>query len=201
PDSEVREQVTPPRPPPYSETAGQSPGDTEHVTSLANASLRRSLRLLEQVRRQDRNALCAEIDKLQATQPTAAETPPQMQQLKLRRCPVEPPLKYDGRKEGFTTFKAQCELYMHLCQNDFPDEKTKVGFLINQLTGTVARWATAKRIAQDPILNYTTAFLDALEKFLGMASCKEMAICEIKRLMAGNRLCYILYNQIPTLNE
>uniref|UniRef100_A0A8D2LL66 DUF4939 domain-containing protein n=1 Tax=Varanus komodoensis TaxID=61221 RepID=A0A8D2LL66_VARKO len=79
--------------------------------------------------------------------------------LTLRRCPLETPLKYDGKK-GFTTLKAQCELYINLRLPDFPNEKMKVGFLINQHMGAPAHWATARLIAQDPILNDANRFLN-----------------------------------------
>uniref|UniRef100_A0A8D2IY41 CCHC-type domain-containing protein n=1 Tax=Varanus komodoensis TaxID=61221 RepID=A0A8D2IY41_VARKO len=176
-----------------------SSGDQEEGTvNLADALFRRSLRHLEQMRRQgrevqnlrDENALLRNkytevTQQTDALRPAAVATPPQAQELKLRRCLVEPPAKYDGGKEGFTTFKAQCELYIHLHQNDFTDEKTKVGFLINQLTGAAVPWSTAKLIAQDPILNNVTTFLNTLEQFLVMGSCKEMVIHEIKHLQQG----------------
>uniref|UniRef100_A0A8D2KWB5 Uncharacterized protein n=1 Tax=Varanus komodoensis TaxID=61221 RepID=A0A8D2KWB5_VARKO len=73
--------------------------------------------------------------------------------------------QYNGKREGFTTFKAQCELYMHLRQNDFTDEKTKVGFLI---------------MAQYPILNDAASFLNASKQYLGMGARKEMVVHEIK---------------------
>uniref|UniRef100_A0A8D2KWU7 DUF4939 domain-containing protein n=1 Tax=Varanus komodoensis TaxID=61221 RepID=A0A8D2KWU7_VARKO len=86
--------------------------------------------------------------------------------LMLHRCPLEAPPKYDDKKEGFTTFKAQCELYINLHLPDFPNKKMKVGFLINQLTVAPARWATARLITQDPILNDANLLLNALGNFL-----------------------------------
>uniref|UniRef100_A0A8D2LYB6 DUF4939 domain-containing protein n=1 Tax=Varanus komodoensis TaxID=61221 RepID=A0A8D2LYB6_VARKO len=111
-----------------------------------------------------------ELDNLHAKQQTAAES-----------------------TQRFTTFKAQCELYINLHLNVFTDKKMKVGFLINQLTGPPAHWATAMLIARDPILNNANLFIDALGKFLGVESCKEMAIHEIKRLKRAHLSHWLHY--------
>uniref|UniRef100_A0A8D2L736 CCHC-type domain-containing protein n=1 Tax=Varanus komodoensis TaxID=61221 RepID=A0A8D2L736_VARKO len=131
------------------------------------------------------DAMQLELDNLHTKLQTATDSK-QNQDLTLRRCPLEPPPKYDGKKEGIATFKAQCELYISLCHNDFTDEKMKVGFLINQLMGAPAHWATARLIAQDSVSNNANLFIDTLGKFLGAESCKEMAIREIKRLKQGH---------------
>uniref|UniRef100_A0A8D2LBW3 CCHC-type domain-containing protein n=1 Tax=Varanus komodoensis TaxID=61221 RepID=A0A8D2LBW3_VARKO len=132
--------------------------------------------------------LTAENATLRAAAAVAAPPPPPpVPALQLRRCPVKPPAKFDGNRDHFAAFRAQCGLYMRMRPEDFPNEQVRVGFVINQLTGPAAQWATMRLLADDPLLNDCQAFLTAMGRFFGAELRQEMATREVRRLRQGKQ--------------
>uniref|UniRef100_A0A8C6XVG6 ribonuclease H n=1 Tax=Naja naja TaxID=35670 RepID=A0A8C6XVG6_NAJNA len=77
----------------------------------------------------------------------AALTPPPR-----RKCPVAVPDKFSGQPEMFPAFMGQCQLFMAMRPEDFPDDRARVGFVISLLSGSAARWATPLLVQNSPLL-------------------------------------------------
>uniref|UniRef100_A0A8C6XGU2 DUF4939 domain-containing protein n=1 Tax=Naja naja TaxID=35670 RepID=A0A8C6XGU2_NAJNA len=88
--------------------------------------------------------LTAQLALLNASQ--APPPPPH------RKCPVAVPDKFSGQPEMFPAFMGQCQLFMAMRPEDFPDDRARVGFVISFLSGSAARWATPLLIQNSPLL-------------------------------------------------
>uniref|UniRef100_A0A8D2L2T9 DUF4939 domain-containing protein n=1 Tax=Varanus komodoensis TaxID=61221 RepID=A0A8D2L2T9_VARKO len=82
-----------------------------------------------------------------------------------RRSPFDLPVMFDGTREHFAAFRAQCDLHMCLRSKDFPSEQVRVGFVIGLLMGPAAKWATALLLANNPVLNSYHTFMTAMARF------------------------------------
>ncbi|XP_061468683.1 protein LDOC1-like [Rhineura floridana] len=80
------------------------------------------------------------------------------------KSPVGMPSCYGGQSDQFSTFCAQCELYMRVREAEFPTEDSKVAFLISLLEGEAAKWATPYLIRNDPALVQYNVFITAMEE-------------------------------------
>lgn len=91
--------------------------------------------------------LTAAVTALQdeLTQFTNGQQPPPIPPK--RKCEIAPPEKFDGPPEKFSTFLAQCDLYMKLCPEDFPTGQVQLWFLISLHTGS--KVALSFRVMQD----------------------------------------------------
>uniref|UniRef100_A0A8C6YFM8 DUF4939 domain-containing protein n=1 Tax=Naja naja TaxID=35670 RepID=A0A8C6YFM8_NAJNA len=69
-----------------------------------------------------------------------------------RKCPVAVPDKFSGQPEMFQVFQGQCQLFMSMRPEDFPDNQAKVGFVISLLSGSATRWATPLLTQDSPLL-------------------------------------------------
>uniref|UniRef100_A0A670Z4H0 DUF4939 domain-containing protein n=1 Tax=Pseudonaja textilis TaxID=8673 RepID=A0A670Z4H0_PSETE len=63
------------------------------------------------------------------------------------------PDKFSGQPEMFPPFMGQCQLFMALRPEDFPDDRARVGFVISLLSGLAARWATPLLVQNSPLLD------------------------------------------------
>uniref|UniRef100_A0A8C6Y395 DUF4939 domain-containing protein n=1 Tax=Naja naja TaxID=35670 RepID=A0A8C6Y395_NAJNA len=54
--------------------------------------------------------------------------------------------------EMFLAFMGQCQLFMAMRPEDFPDDRTWVGFVISLLSGSAAQWATPLLVQNSPLL-------------------------------------------------
>uniref|UniRef100_A0A670ZB38 DUF4939 domain-containing protein n=1 Tax=Pseudonaja textilis TaxID=8673 RepID=A0A670ZB38_PSETE len=68
------------------------------------------------------------------------------------KCPVAVPDKFSGQPEMFPAFMGQCQLFMAMRPEDFPDDQARVGFVISLLSGSAARWATPLLLKNSPLL-------------------------------------------------
>uniref|UniRef100_A0A8C7DZ23 DUF4939 domain-containing protein n=1 Tax=Naja naja TaxID=35670 RepID=A0A8C7DZ23_NAJNA len=101
--------------------------------------------------------LTAQVAQMQAVRPR-------------RKCPVAVPDKFDGSLAQFPAYFGQCQLYMSLQPEDFSTDRDKVGFLINLLSGSAARWATPLLTQPKQVLNY--AEFSILNKTIGWKCCQ-----------------------------
>uniref|UniRef100_A0A8C6XU81 DUF4939 domain-containing protein n=1 Tax=Naja naja TaxID=35670 RepID=A0A8C6XU81_NAJNA len=69
-----------------------------------------------------------------------------------RKCPVAVPDKFSGQPEMFPAFMGQCQLFMAMRPEDFPDDRARVGFVISLLSGSAARWTTPLLLQNSPLL-------------------------------------------------
>uniref|UniRef100_A0A670HNF1 DUF4939 domain-containing protein n=1 Tax=Podarcis muralis TaxID=64176 RepID=A0A670HNF1_PODMU len=68
------------------------------------------------------------------------------------KYPVALPEKFDGSPASFPMFLAQTNLYIQGRARNFPDECTKVHFLISLLKDQVAKWALPLLRQDSPLL-------------------------------------------------
>uniref|UniRef100_A0A670YQL2 DUF4939 domain-containing protein n=1 Tax=Pseudonaja textilis TaxID=8673 RepID=A0A670YQL2_PSETE len=80
----------------------------------------------------------------------------------LQRYPVSMPEKFSGQMDMFPAFLGQCQLFMSLRPEDFPTDRSKVGFMISLLTGQAANWATPLLVQDSPLLNNFQGFLQQM---------------------------------------
>uniref|UniRef100_A0A670YWH9 DUF4939 domain-containing protein n=1 Tax=Pseudonaja textilis TaxID=8673 RepID=A0A670YWH9_PSETE len=85
------------------------------------------------------------ISRLQI--PAAPSAPP------LRKSPVSMPEKFSGQMDMFPAFWGQCQLFMSLRPEDFPNDRAKVEFIISLLSGQAAKWATPLLTQDSPLLD------------------------------------------------
>uniref|UniRef100_A0A670Z8J6 DUF4939 domain-containing protein n=1 Tax=Pseudonaja textilis TaxID=8673 RepID=A0A670Z8J6_PSETE len=71
----------------------------------------------------------------------------------LRKSPVSMPEKFSGQMDMFPAFLGQCQLFMSLRPEDFPNDRAKVGFIISLLSGQAAKWATPLLTQDSPLLD------------------------------------------------
>uniref|UniRef100_A0A670KFR6 DUF4939 domain-containing protein n=1 Tax=Podarcis muralis TaxID=64176 RepID=A0A670KFR6_PODMU len=76
------------------------------------------------------------------------------------KYPVALPEKFDGAPASFPMFLAQAKLYIQGRARNFPDDRTKVHFLISLLKDQAAKWALPLLRQDSPLLaDYTGFFL------------------------------------------
>uniref|UniRef100_A0A8C6XE84 CCHC-type domain-containing protein n=1 Tax=Naja naja TaxID=35670 RepID=A0A8C6XE84_NAJNA len=88
--------------------------------------------------------LTAQLALLNA--PAALPPPPH------RKCPVAVPDKFSGQPEMFLAFMGQCQVFMAMRPEDFPDDRAQVGFVISLLSGSAAQWAMPLLVQNSPLL-------------------------------------------------
>uniref|UniRef100_A0A670ZE05 DUF4939 domain-containing protein n=1 Tax=Pseudonaja textilis TaxID=8673 RepID=A0A670ZE05_PSETE len=71
--------------------------------------------------------------------PSPAAVPPAPP---VRKSPVSMPEKFSGQTDMFPAFLGQCQLFMSLRPENFPNDRAKTGFILSLLSGQAANWAT-----------------------------------------------------------
>uniref|UniRef100_A0A670ZJ06 DUF4939 domain-containing protein n=1 Tax=Pseudonaja textilis TaxID=8673 RepID=A0A670ZJ06_PSETE len=79
-----------------------------------------------------------------------------------RKSPVSMPEKFSGQMDRFPAFMGQCQLFISPRLEDFPTDRSKVGFMISLLTGQAANWATPLLVQDSPLLNNFQGFLQQM---------------------------------------
>uniref|UniRef100_A0A670I886 DUF4939 domain-containing protein n=1 Tax=Podarcis muralis TaxID=64176 RepID=A0A670I886_PODMU len=74
------------------------------------------------------------------------------------KYPVALPEKFDGFPASFPMFLAQTKLYIQGRARNFPDDRTKVHFLISLLKDRAAKWALPLLRQDSPLLTDYTGF-------------------------------------------
>uniref|UniRef100_A0A670Y9K8 DUF4939 domain-containing protein n=1 Tax=Pseudonaja textilis TaxID=8673 RepID=A0A670Y9K8_PSETE len=82
----------------------------------------------------------------------------------LRKSPVSMPEKFSGQMDMFPAFLGQCQLFMSLRPEDFPNDRAKVGFIITLLSGQAAKWATPLLTQDSPLLDNFQGFLKVFDE-------------------------------------
>uniref|UniRef100_A0A670ZQX1 DUF4939 domain-containing protein n=1 Tax=Pseudonaja textilis TaxID=8673 RepID=A0A670ZQX1_PSETE len=96
--------------------------------------------------------------------PAAPSAPP------LRKSPVSMPEKFSGQMDMFPAFLGQCQLFMSLRPEDFPNDWAKVGFIISLLSGQAAKWATPLLTQDSPLLDNFQGFLQQMRVMVDLTS-------------------------------
>uniref|UniRef100_A0A670ZTM6 DUF4939 domain-containing protein n=1 Tax=Pseudonaja textilis TaxID=8673 RepID=A0A670ZTM6_PSETE len=80
----------------------------------------------------------------------------------MSQASVSMPEKFSGQMDMFPAFLGQCQLFMSLRPENFPTDRSKVGFMISLLTGQAANWATPLLVQDSPLLNDFQGFLQQM---------------------------------------
>uniref|UniRef100_A0A670Z7L8 DUF4939 domain-containing protein n=1 Tax=Pseudonaja textilis TaxID=8673 RepID=A0A670Z7L8_PSETE len=75
---------------------------------------------------------------------------------------ISMPEKFSGQMDRFPAFMGQCQLFISLRPEDFPTDRSKVGFMISLLSGQAANWATPLLVQDSPLLNNFQGFLQQM---------------------------------------
>ncbi|XP_058047932.1 transmembrane protein 168 isoform X8 [Ahaetulla prasina] len=103
-----------------------------------------------------------------------------------RKCPITMPDKFSGQPEMFPTL-GQCQLYMAMRPEDFPDDRAKVAFVINLLSGSAAQWATPLLLQDSPLLADQQRFWQHLRTMYEDPVRMLTATRRLKELCQGKR--------------
>uniref|UniRef100_A0A670YB82 DUF4939 domain-containing protein n=1 Tax=Pseudonaja textilis TaxID=8673 RepID=A0A670YB82_PSETE len=91
--------------------------------------------------------------------PSLAAVPPAPP---VRKSPVSMPEKFSGQTDMFPEFLGQCQLFMSLRPENFPNDRAKTGFILSLLSGQAANWATPLLVQDSPLLNDFQGFLQQM---------------------------------------
>uniref|UniRef100_A0A8C2AU46 Gypsy retrotransposon integrase-like protein 1 n=1 Tax=Cyprinus carpio TaxID=7962 RepID=A0A8C2AU46_CYPCA len=83
--------------------------------------------------------------------------------------PLARPTCYTGEPSGCSGFILQCSLFVNANTCKFPNEATKVAFVISLLTGRALQWAEALWSSKSPVLSSFDAFVTHLQEVFGVA--------------------------------
>uniref|UniRef100_A0A8C6XBR2 Gypsy retrotransposon integrase-like protein 1 n=1 Tax=Naja naja TaxID=35670 RepID=A0A8C6XBR2_NAJNA len=115
---------------------------TNHLLTKMDLQQQRQLQADNQLLQQQVAQLTAQLAALNAP----AVPPPR------RKCLVAVPDKFSGQPEMFQAFQGQCQLFMAMRPEDFPDDRARVGFVISLLSGSAAQWAMPLLTQDSPLL-------------------------------------------------
>lgn len=122
-----------------------------------------------------------------ANAPAAPPPPPPPTPPPRSRCPVKVPDSFSGQTEQFPAFLGQCQLFMAMRPEDFPDDRARVAFVISYLSGSAARWATPLLLQNSPLLLDYQGFLQHLRVMYEDPLRVQTAARRIKDLRQGKR--------------
>ncbi|XP_069470072.1 protein LDOC1-like [Ambystoma mexicanum] len=72
--------------------------------------------------------------------------------------------KYDGHPGGLKDFLVACKVYFVLWPHAYDTARSRVGFIIANLTGNALSWATPLVMNNDPSLNDYDCFLEMFKE-------------------------------------
>lgn len=114
---------------------------------------------------------------ISATSATSAPSPSPLASPVHQSEPRAPPIeRYDGNPETCRSFLTLCSLTFELQPITFATERSRIAFMITNLTGRAREWATAEWERHSPICDSVVAFSAALGRVFGQpASGREAA--------------------------
>jgi len=113
----------------------------------------------------------------------ARDRPPQNSYPKLRD-----PEPFEGDKEKFKTFLAQCELKFRTERNRFDDDEKKTGYASSLLRGVAWTWAETF-LNQEGGINLTWEELKTnMKHAFGQVDAEEIAFEKFQKIQQGNRM-------------
>uniref|UniRef100_A0A670Y9L3 DUF4939 domain-containing protein n=1 Tax=Pseudonaja textilis TaxID=8673 RepID=A0A670Y9L3_PSETE len=130
--------------------------DTKQLQNLVGQQQQQIKQLIEsnQSLQNQVTQLLSHITSLQTA--AAPSAPP------LRKSPVSMPEKFSGQMDMFPAFLGQCQLFMSLRPEDFPNDRARTGFILSLLSGQAAKWATPLLIQDSPLLDNFQGFLQQI---------------------------------------
>ncbi|KAJ8282443.1 hypothetical protein COCON_G00049620 [Conger conger] len=115
-----------------------------------------------------------------AAAPTAPPAP-------VREPRLPPPEKYAGEPGECQAFITQCQLIFQLQPSTFPTERSRVAYIITQLTGRAKKWGTAAWEAGLPCVQTSGLFMEEMKRMFDRSRHGREAAREILRMHQGER--------------
>ncbi|ROL42572.1 Retrotransposon Gag-like protein 3 [Anabarilius grahami] len=92
--------------------------------------------------------------------PAASPSPPAI------ASPMAKPVPFSGSAEDCNGFLQQCSLVLEMQPHAYPDDKSKVAFIISQLDDKALRWAEPLWTQDNPVVQSLSSFTTHARKFL-----------------------------------
>lgn len=116
--------------------------------------------------RQDRHLEILSDQLRQLQQPTTAPPPviPPVPAVPGPEPRLSPPERYSGAPGTCRSFLTMCSLTFELQPLTYPTERSRVAFMITQLTGRAREWGTAEWAKQSAVCSSVAAFSEGLRR-------------------------------------
>ncbi|ROL49496.1 Retrotransposon Gag-like protein 6 [Anabarilius grahami] len=93
--------------------------------------------------------------------PAASPSPPTI------ASPMAKPAPFSGSAEDCNGFLLQCSLVLEMQPYAYPDDKSKVAFIISQLNGKALRWAEPLWTQDNPVVQSLSSFTTHFKEVFG----------------------------------
>lgn len=103
------------------------------------------------------------------------------------QLPLSPPERFFGDPKRFNVFLGQCRLHFMCKPAVFPDDKSKIAFVMSYLGGNAATWSFPLVERNDPILVDFTKFCDEMKKLFDRKAYSLSLDRELITLKQGTR--------------
>uniref|UniRef100_A0A803KC65 CCHC-type domain-containing protein n=1 Tax=Xenopus tropicalis TaxID=8364 RepID=A0A803KC65_XENTR len=100
---------------------------------------------------------------------------------------IPSPLRYGGDPETCRGFLNQCKIHFELFPHRYPNEKSKVAFIIALLFGKALAWASPLWERDDPLVNNAATFLSTFQQIFDAPGRKVNASARLLRITQGSR--------------
>ncbi|KAK3528947.1 hypothetical protein QTP70_014160 [Hemibagrus guttatus] len=81
--------------------------------------------------------------------------------------PMAKPAPFTGSEEDCNGFLLQCSLFLEMQPHLYPDDRTKVAFIISQLHGKALRWAEPLWTQKNPVVKSLSSFINHFKEVFG----------------------------------
>ncbi|KAK3506431.1 hypothetical protein QTP70_002157 [Hemibagrus guttatus] len=81
--------------------------------------------------------------------------------------PMAKPAPFTGSAEDCNGFLLQCSLVLKNQSHLYPDDRSKVAFIISQLVGKALRWAESLWIRENPVVQSLSSFINHFKEVFG----------------------------------
>ncbi|KAK3539560.1 hypothetical protein QTP70_010231, partial [Hemibagrus guttatus] len=81
--------------------------------------------------------------------------------------PMTKPAPFTGSAEDCNGFLLQCSLVLEMQPHLYPDDRTKVAFIISQLDGKALRWAEPLWTQENPVVKSLSSFINHFKEVFG----------------------------------
>ena len=129
--------------------------------------------------------LTAQLQALQLSRPSTAIPPWPQPPAPAHEPKLPPPQKYAGEPGTCRSFLSQCSVIFELQPTSFPSERSKVAYVIIQLSGRAREWGTALWEAQSPSCNNFKDFSDEMRRVFDRSKHGHEAARELLHMRQG----------------
>ncbi|XP_048021894.1 uncharacterized protein apbb3 isoform X1 [Megalobrama amblycephala] len=98
--------------------------------------------------------------------------------------PMAKPAPFTGSAEDCNGFLLQCSLVLEMQPHLYPDDSTKVAFIISQLEGKALRWAESLWTQKNPVVKSLSSFTNHFKEVFGKPAWDSSIgerLCQVKQ--------------------